>query len=263
MHSLSLILLSTFLISSPLWASNYEQKALAFEQKSLWVEARRSWQHEITQHPNNLEARFHLAQILEQGQHLKSAQKLYESNIQRGKHLASEVHLYQLYLQQKKPQKALNLLLKATKKFSHEAVPWYLLAEYYHRLQQDIPAHKYFKKAVMADPLNAFAHLHLARFLAHKQQFSSAVRHAKKSVRLAKMCAPCWHIYGDILQQNQQFHAALQAYQSSLVIKPNQETRQKLILLLQRLGHRQRAKRMQQALNAEQKYAKSLSVDGP
>jgi len=111
----------------------------------------------------------------------------------------------------------------------------------------------YFQKSLKADPLNAFAHLRYAQFLSHQKQHSQAIKHAKKALRIKTSCAICWQIYGDILQNAKQPKDALKAYQRSLAIAPNSDTRQHLIDVLQQLGEYQRAKRMQQALDAWKK----------
>jgi len=230
---------------------------LQFEQQGQWTEARRAWQSALTQQPNNLNSRYHLAQILEKSGHPSDAQVLYEKNIHTGRHLSTTIALFQLYLKQKKRSQAITLLKTAIKKFKHEAAPWYLLAELSMQDKQVKQARYYFRKSLKADPLNAFAHLHYAQFLSTQKKHQQAIKHAKKSLRIKKTCAPCWRIYGDILDTANKPQDALQAYQHSLAIEPNNNTRQHLIDVLRQLGEHQRALRMQQALDAWKKNNQS------
>jgi len=241
---------------STAWAENYIKKASQFEQYQQWTEARRAWQSELIQHPQNLDARYHLAKILERAGHQLDAQALYEKNMQLGKHLATTIALYQIYLTQNKRLQTTILLKKATRQFKHEAVPWYLLAELSLQDKQLKQAQAYFYKSLKADPLNGFAHLRYAQFLSHQQKYHQAIVHAKKALRLKKTCASCWKIYGDILHAAKKPEAALQAYQHSLAMKPKHQTRQHMIDVLQELGEHQRARRMQQALDAWKKNNK-------
>ena len=259
MRALSLALvcaLTGYLTCITAWAVDYQKNAQKFEQQQQWTEARRAWQSELIQHPKNLDARYHLAQLLQQAGHQSDAQALYEKNMQIGKHLNTTITLSQLYLKQKKRSQAIKLLKKSTKTFRNEAVPWYLLAELASQNKQNNKARKYFQKALKADPMNGFAHLRYARFLSNQKQYPQAIKHAKKALRIKTTCATCWRIYGDILQAAKQPKDALKAYQHSLAIQPNSETRQHLINILQQLGKHQRAKRMQQALDAWKKNNK-------
>ncbi|MDQ6957219.1 MAG: tetratricopeptide repeat protein, partial [Mariprofundaceae bacterium] len=186
MRALSLALvyaLTSYLTCTTAWAASYEQKALKFEQQAQWTEARRAWQAELKQSPKNLDARYHLAQILEISGHLNDAQALYEKNIQIGRHLRTTVALSQLYLKQKKRSKAIKLLKKSTKIFKNEAVPWYLLAKLAMQDKQTKQAQYYFQKSLKSDPLNAFAHLRYAQFLSHQKKHAQAIKHAKKALR--------------------------------------------------------------------------------
>ncbi|MDQ6967934.1 MAG: tetratricopeptide repeat protein [Mariprofundaceae bacterium] len=238
---------------STAWAKSYEQKARAFEQQGQWTQARRAWQSTLIQEPKNLDARYHLAQLLEKSGHPSDAESLYKKNMQIGRHLNTTVALAELYIKQKEPLKAIKLLKKATKIFRNEAVPWYLLAELSLQTNDSTQAQYYFQKSLKADPLNGFAHLRYAQFLSIKKQHKQALNHAKKALRLQKECAQCWRIYGDILQAANKPQNALKAYQHSLAIQPSSDTRQHFIYLLQQLGEHQRAKRMQQALDAWKK----------
>jgi len=241
------------LLASAAWAEDYEQKALQFEQNQQWTEARRAWRSQLIQDPRNLSARYHLAQILEKLDHQSDAQLLYEKNIQIARHLASTIALSQLYLQQNKRVSAIKLLKKASNDFKYEAVPWYLLAELAMQDKQLKQARYYFYRSLKTDPLNAFAHLRYAKFLSQQKQYAKAILHAKKALRIKKSCAPCWSIYADILRSANKPQAALQAYQHSLAIQPSNATRQHLIDVLNQLGKHQRARRMQQALDAWKK----------
>lgn len=241
------------MIATAAWAGNYEKKALHFEAQGQWTEARRAWQSELIQDPKNLDARYHLAQLLEKAGHPSDAQALYEKNIHMGRHLNTTIALAQLYSKQGERAQTIKLLKQATKDFRNEAVPWYLLAELSLQDKQRSQAEYYFKKSLKADPMNAFAYLRYAQFLSTKKQHSQAIKYAKKTLRLQKECAPCWRIYGDISGAAGNPKTALQAYQHSLAIEPNNGTRQHLIDTLKQLGKHQRAARMQQALNAWKK----------
>ncbi len=190
---------------------------------------------------------------MEKSGHPADAQVLYEKNIQIGRHLNTTVALAKLYIKQGKRINAITLLKRTSKIFRHEAVPWYLLAELAIQDKHLQQALYYFKKSLKADPINAFAHLRYARFLSSQKKHLQAIKHAKKALRIKKTCAPCWRIYGDILRASNKPKDALQAYQHSLAIQPNSNTRQHLVDVLQQLGKHQRAKRMQQALDAQKK----------
>jgi len=176
--------------------------------------------------------------------------------MQIGLHLRTTIALSQLYLKQKKRSEAIKLLKKATKTFRNEAVPWYMLAALAMQDKQIKQVQYYFQKSLKADPLNVFAHLRYAQFLSYQKKHAQAIKHAKKALRIKTSCATCWRIYGDMLQAAKQPKDALKAYQHSLAIAPNSDTRQHLIDVLQQLGEHQRAKRMQQALDAWRKNNK-------
>jgi len=241
------------LCASSVWADSYEEKALKLEQQERWTEARRAWQLELIQSPKNFDARYNLGKLLEKSGHTADAKRLYEKNMMMGRHLASAVALTQLYMRKDQYLAASDVLKQATKNFRHEAVPWYLLAEIAIQHKQVKQARHYFLSSLKADPLNGFAHLRYAHFLSTQKQHSQAIRHAEKSLRLQKTCAPCWKIYGDILLAAQHQQDALQAYQRSLAILPAQDTRRQLIYVLRQLGQQQRAERMQQGLKAWEK----------
>ncbi|MDX8395748.1 MAG: tetratricopeptide repeat protein [Mariprofundaceae bacterium] len=235
---------------STAWAESYVQKAKAFEQQEQWTQARRAWQSTLTQEPKNLDARYHLAQLLEKSGHPSDAESLYEKNMQIGRHLNTSIALAQLYINTGKRSQAIKLLQQATKTFKHEAVPWYLLAALAIQDKHFNQAQKNLQKSLKADPLNGFAHLRYADFLSSQKKHHKAIQHAEKALRLQKECAQCWRIYADILQAADKPQHALKAYQHSLAIQPSSDTRQHLINLLEQLGEPQRATRMQQALDA-------------
>lgn len=253
LSSLSLCFLCCCLTSTA-WAASYEEQAQRLEVESQWTEARRAWKSELIQHPNNFEARYRLAQLLEKSNHFDDAQALYEDNMQQGWHLATIIALYQRYQAKQQYDRSKALLQKAAKHFRHEATPWYLLADMALQKHDVKQAKINFQQALKADPLNAFAHLRYAEFLVSQRQNSQAIKHAEKSIRLQKTCAPCWRIYGNILKKSNKPHEALTAYQRSLAVKPDAPpTRQAMINVLHQLGDHERAKRMQQALDAWKK----------
>ena len=135
-------------------------------------------------------------------------------------------------------------------------MPWYLLAELAIEDKQLKKAQYNFQKSLKADPMNGFAHLRYAQFLSTQKKHSQAIKHAQKALRIKTTCAPCWRIYGDILRAANKHQDALLAYQHSLAIQPNNDTRQHLIDVLKKLGEQERAKRMQQALDAWKKNNK-------
>jgi len=230
--------------------TSQKEQAHQLELESRWTEARRAWQSELIQHPNNIEARYRLAQLHEKSKHFDDAQALYETNMQQGRHLKTIVALYQRYQAKQQYDLRKTLLEKAAKHFQHEATPWYLLADIALRQHDTKQANINFQQALKVDPLNAFAHLRYAEFLVSQDQNSQAVEHAKQALTLQKSCAPCWRIYGNILNKSNKPHEALSAYQRSLAIKPDAPTRQAMINVLHQLGNHERANRMQQALDA-------------
>ncbi|MDQ6955508.1 MAG: hypothetical protein Q9M20_08710 [Mariprofundaceae bacterium] len=239
-------------LSHATWAASYTQKALQYEQQEQWSEARRAWKFALIEQPKDLDVRYHLAKILAKAGHANDALILYKKNLLIGRHLHSVIALVQLYMQKEQRLEAMNVLHKASKDFRHEAAPWYLLAALAIQDKKIKQAQYYFQSSMKADPLNGFAHIRYAHFLAVQKQYKQAVRHAQKALRLQKNCASCWEIYGKILQAAKNKQAALRAYQHSLAIQPSQNTRQKLIDLLNIMGQQQRAERMQQAFNAQE-----------
>jgi len=218
------------------------------------TEARRALRSELNIHPRHVEARYDLAVLLEDIEHHAEAQALYEKNLSFSWHLPSLINLAALLERRGKSEQARQWLEKATKKLRHEAAPWYLLAarsENSGRLRQ---AAMQFKKAIKADPLNGFAWLRFANFQSRHKLADKGVKYIEKALRLLPNCAPCWRSYGNIMLIAGHQHKALTAYQRSLAIRPDAGTRQQLINTLRRLGQHDRAKRMQQALDAWRRH---------
>jgi len=214
------------------------------------TEYRRSLERELTIHPANLDARYNLAILLADTGHAGDARKLYEANLRRSRHLPSAINLAMLLQQEGNDTKAEQLLLRTSEQFPHEATPWYLLANLAERQGRHDEAERRFREAVSRDRHNGFAHLYYARFLAKQRRFDAAQNEARQSVTLLPDCAPCWRSLGDVLILSGEQKEALTAYQRSLAIQPDIATRQKLIDNLQALGWHDRARRMQQALDA-------------
>jgi len=230
------------------------QKAQQLIEQGRITEARRALQSELRINPRNIEARYDLAVLLEDIDHLADAQALYTKNLQLSWHLPSLINMAALLERQGNPGKARQWLETATKKMHHEAAPWYLLAamsEKAGRLKIAVTQHK---RALKADPLNGFAWLHFAEFQSRHHLADKGMKYAKKATRLLSDCAPCWRSYGNILQTTGHSKQALAAYQRSLAIQPDSRTRQQLINLLRKLGQTKRARRMQQALDAWRKH---------
>ncbi|MDX8389345.1 MAG: tetratricopeptide repeat protein [Mariprofundaceae bacterium] len=166
------------------------------------TEAKRALQHELRLRPHNLDARYNLARLLEKAGHEREAERLYRENIDRGSHLASMINLAMILKEHGNNDEALKTIHKATKRYRHDALPWYLLAELHLQSKQLNLAEKAFIKALRADPLNGFAHLRYARFLSQYRQKKSklAEKHGKRAVSLLPMCSSCWQLYGDILK---------------------------------------------------------------
>jgi len=218
------------------------------------TEARRALQSELRVHPRNIEARYSLAVLLEDIGHHADAQPLYKKNLSLYWHLPSLINLAALLEKQGKTEQARQWLEKATKKLRHEAAPWYMLAAISEKNGQLKTAVSQYKKAIKADPLNGFAQLRFAEFQSRHKLADRGVRFAKKAIRLLPDCAPCWRGYGDIMRSAGHNKQALAAYQRSLAIQPDSQTRQQLINILRTLGQTERAKRMQQALDAWRKH---------
>jgi len=211
---------------------------------------RRELEIELRLHPNNLDARYNLALLLEDSGHIADALELYRDNLQRGRHLPTAINLAQLLRRQGKTAEAETILKQSTKQFRHEATPWYLLAEISQQRHNPAEADQCFQLAIRTDRHNGYARLHYARFLASQGRPAAAAREGQKAVDLLPQCAPCWRSLGDILRKSGKNDGALAAYQRSLAIQPDVDTRQRLIDTLQLLGQHDRARLMQKALNA-------------
>jgi len=218
------------------------------------TEARRALEAELRMRPKHVEARYNLAVLLQEAGKNQDAASLYEQNLSIAWHLPSVVNLAGILQQQGKSAQAKIWLQQATKKFRHEATPWYLLAAISEGEGNNTEAEQRLRKAITTDPLNGFAHLNYAGFQTRHKLADHGIKEASKATRLLPDCAPCWRQYGDILRASGKQQAALKAYQRSLVIQPDSKTRQQLIHVLNSLGEHERAGRMQQALDAWQKH---------
>ncbi len=251
---------ATMLVLAATWSANdclagaYFHKALQLIQQSQLPEARRALRTELRIHPRNIEARYDLAVLLEDIGHHHAARALYEKNLSFSWHLPSLINLAALLDRQGKRQQARHWLKLGTKKMRSEATPWYLLAAMSEKEGDSAAAATQYQKAVKVDRKNGFAWLRLAEFQSRHKLADRGVSAAEKALRLLPDCAPCWRSYGDIMQATNHNQKALSAYQRSLAIHPDARTRQQLIRQLRRLGQRQRARRMQQALNAWRKH---------
>jgi len=218
------------------------------------TEARRALQSELRIQPRNIEARYDLAVLLEDINHQSDALLLYEKNIDLSWHLPSLINMAVLLERHGKAAQAHRWLKQATKKMRHEAAPWYLLAAMSEKKGHTGLAISQYKKAIKADPLNGFAWLHFATFQSRHKLADKGIKYAKKAIRLLPDCAPCWRSYANIMRASGHNNKALAAYQRSLAIEPNSQTRQQLITTLRSLGQTDRAKRMQQALDVWRKH---------
>jgi len=257
-HPTWLMVMLLALTVSPLpgLANSMQQHALQLLEQGHIPEARRALQSELVLHPRNIEARYDLAVLLEDIGHHADALNLYKKNLSISWHLPSLINLAAGLQQQGKTERARQWLEQATRKIRHEAVPWYLLADLSEQASHNATATAQHQHAIKADPLNGFAWLRFAAFQSRHQQADHGLHHARKAIRLLPNCAPCWRIYGNILHRSGDHHAALNAYQRSLAIHPDNTTRQQLITTLRQLGQTERAQRMQEALNAWRKHHK-------
>ncbi|MDX8405000.1 MAG: tetratricopeptide repeat protein [Mariprofundus sp.] len=218
------------------------------------TEARRALEAELRLRPKHVEARYNLAVLLQKIGHNQEAATRYRQNMDYAWHLPTIVNLAAILQQQGKTEQAKALLLQATKKRAYEATPWYLLAAIAENEDMLDKAERQYRKAVTTDPLNGFAHLRLASFLSRHKRGDLGMKNGARATRLLPECAPCWRQYGDMLRATSKAQAARIAYQRSLAIKPDPNTRQQLIDTLEELGEHQRAARMQHALNTLQKH---------
>lgn len=221
------------------------------------TEARRALESELRMRPENVEARYNLAILLEDIKKPDEALALYEQNLNYAWHLPSIINMAAILERQGKAGQARDWLEKATKKIRHEATPWYLLAAMAEKEGKIGEAEALYRKSTRVDPLNGFAHLRLATFQSRHNLSDNGVNHGDRATRLLPDCAPCWQQYGDILLKEGKDKEALEAFQRSLAIDPNSDTRLKLIKVLRDLGQHKRAEKMQRALNAQLRYEKT------
>lgn len=232
------------------YAKSPFQAAQHFIETGQHTEARRALKSELRMRPKNIEARYNLAVLLEDIHHPQQALALYEENLTYAWHLPSIINLVGILQRQGKTEQARLWLQKATKKIKHEATPWYLLATMAEKDGTVVKATSLYKSALKADPLNGFAYLHYADFQSRHGKSDKGLKYGAKATRLLPNCAPCWRKYGDILRMTEQKQHAIEAYQRSLAIQPDSNTRQHLIDTLHNMGQHKRAERIQQALNA-------------
>jgi len=233
------------------WAETHFEASQRLLESGHETEARRSLELEIERRPDNLEARYNLAVLLTRIGHESIASQLYRDNMKYGKHLPSIVNLSALYLKQGRKKEAKRLLEKATLSFRSEATPWYLLASIAEQQKNITQADRDYRKALKADRNNGFSHIRYARFLAATHHLKSAQSHAERAVYILPECAVCFKIKGDILRQNKHMKQALVAYQKAAALSPNRSIRLNIIAMLNAIGEHQRAKLMQQGLNAD------------
>ncbi len=245
-----LLCICLLLPAFPVWGKTPFEAAQGFYESGRETEARRALRQELRLRPHNLEARYDLAVLLADIGHREEARQLYEQNLRLGRHLPSAVNLSMMFLQEGREDEARKLLLDTARRFRAEAVPWYLLAEIAAGKGHNRQAEDYYQQALKADPLNGFAHLRYARFLASRKRYSSALRHARRASRLLPDCAPCWRTLGDIQQQAGHPRQALAAYQHSAALRPDRATRGRIIAVLESMGENERAAAMRQALKA-------------
>jgi tetratricopeptide (TPR) repeat protein len=230
------------------------QAARHFIEKGQYTEARRALKSELYMHPENIEARYNLAVLLEDIAHPAQAIELYEKNLAYAWHLPSVINLAAILQRQGKQEEARLWLQKATKNLRYEATPWYLLAAMAERDCEAEKAEALYKKALKADPMNGFAYLHYGEFQSRREISDKGLKYAARATHLLPNCAPCWRRHGDILRAVGKNRLAVEAFQRSLAIQPNNKTRQHLINALHSLGRHERADRMQKALDTLRKH---------
>jgi len=230
------------------------EQAVEHMQNEEFTEARRTFETVLVAKPKNLEARYNLALLLQKSGHADQELELYEKNMAYGWHLPTVVNLSSIYMADGKEAEAYSLLKRASKRFRNEATPRYLLAELDAAAGKRNSADQWFKQALKADPLNGFAHIRYARFLAKHESAEKALKHANRAVKLQPKCTMCLNILGDIQVEKASYNSAVASYQKSLAIEPLAATRQRLIDALHRLGEHERAERMQKALDAWKKH---------
>jgi len=204
----------------------------------------------VRRHPTQQDARYNLALFLAQQGQTERAIRLYRDNLAIGPHLASQVNLALLLAQRHENDAALAVLQAARRAFPHRALPAYLIGQLQWRQGRNSAAEQAFRQALAAEPDNALAHLHYARFLAATHRLRDALNQARQAVHLAPDCAACWRIDAQLLRKHGQVQQAIAAYQRSLAIQPDIHTRKQLIALLEQTGDHARAARMRAALQA-------------
>lgn len=192
------------------------------------LKARQALKLEITNHPDNLDARYNLAVLLERIGDEKEAAALYRENLNRDRHLPSVVNLSAWLRRHGQTDDARRLLQQATQDYRSEAVPWYLLAEMAQQNENNDLATTLYRKAIKADKKNGYAHLSFARFLAASGKIDKAISQANRAVQLLPECAPCLNIAGDILSQGGKDSRALALWQRSIAIAPEAALRDKI-----------------------------------
>jgi len=190
--------------------------------------ARHALELEIADHPDNLDARYNLAVLLERSGHEKEAATLYRKNLEHHKHLPSMVNLSAWLRRQGQSDEARQLLQQATRDYPSEAVPYYLQAEMSQQNGNNDQATSLYRKAIKIDKKNGYTHLRFARFLANTGDTDEAVVQANKAVRLLPLCASCLNIAGDILSQGGKDSQALALWQRSIAIAPDAQLRAKI-----------------------------------
>ena len=191
-------------------------------------EARHALELEITDHPDNLDARYNLAVLLERVGHEEKAAALYRENLKHHRHLPSMVNLSAWLRRHGQSDEARQLLQQATQDYRSEAVPYYLLAEMSEQDGKNDQAASLYRKAIKVDKKNGYAHLRFAQFLADTKRIDEAVAQANKAVQLLPLCASCLNIAGDILSQGGKNSQALALWQRSIAIAPDVELRSKI-----------------------------------
>jgi len=181
---------------------------------------------EIEKRPDNLEARYDLAVMLENIGRDDEAQSMYEENMRRGMHLPTVVNLSALYLRHGNRAGARAILDRAASHFKTEAVPFYLLAEMADTEGDAEQAETLFRRAISADRVNGFARIRFARFLLRSGKTEEAQGQAGKAVELLPLCASCWLILGEAHMAAGQPKHALEAFQRSAAIEPGDGIRQ-------------------------------------
>ncbi len=213
------------------------------------TEARRAFERELHMHPDNLQARYNLALLLHDLGHANEAARLYQENLNIGWHFPTAINLAQYLRAQKKTDAAEKLLHETARRSAHEATPWYLLGDIADEQGRPELAGDYYRRALLADPANGYAHLRLAMFQSRRAIDDRGISEGRKALRLLPECAPCWRDYGDILARSGAREQALAAYQRSLAIQPDVDTRRRLIELWRAAGETEKANRLQRALD--------------